>query len=445
MIIKSITIGGFKNLQKTKIDLEKIIALVSPNNYGKSNLLEAIEFGINFLTASSKQRKSMMAWTKAIPLSPKLAYEDFFFDIELDIPELDDYRFVDYGFTFSWIRDAGNGQKITDEWINTRKSESVRYSALLKRPEGKYRKGYSTNAFRKILLDDSQLAIDVMASFEDIEILSVINSLQDIKYRVCSSIDLQDRYTPMPFELIDNQDDSYNIFDDADIPRALFMLKKNHPDKFNLFQDAVFTLFPEFTSISVQTFELKDDSPHHFNIRVSEAAPNDSDDSNKEIPFKIKEEMFRLVIKSEYLNQPINASLMSTGTQRVIWLLANIFIASCTDISLIGVEELEASIHPRLIKNLLEILLESQENTRLIITSHSPLLIQYLKLSQIYVGLPDDGTAQFKRIMDSKMKTIVKASRNLEVAPGEYLFELMSGSSDSAQLLEQLLAGPTSE
>jgi hypothetical protein len=51
------------------------------------------------------------------------------------------------------------------------------------------------------------------------------------------------------------------------------------------------------------------------------------------VPFKVKEELYRLIINSEYLNQPINASLMSTGTKRIIWLLTNVFISSCSGIS----------------------------------------------------------------------------------------------------------------
>ena len=41
MRIKRITIGNFKNLAETTLDLTHMIALVSTHNYGKSNLLEA--------------------------------------------------------------------------------------------------------------------------------------------------------------------------------------------------------------------------------------------------------------------------------------------------------------------------------------------------------------------------------------------------------------------
>lgn len=448
IIIKSITIGGFKNLNRTRINLDKIVTLVSPNNFGKSNLIEAINFGVDFLTASKKLRKSMMSWVKGVPLTPSLAFEDFLFEVEFDDPSLEQYRYVKYGFSFSWFNDDGSGNKVTNEWLEARKSESTRYSSFIKRNEGKYRKGYSTQAYRKVLLDNSQLAIDIISSIEDIEISNVIRSIQNLRYQVCSSLDLQDRFTPPPFEFVTDKNEHYISFDDDDVPQALFLLRKNHPEKFILFRDAVFTLFPEFTDISLQAFELKNDPQEQISFTVTTTAYDNQtifEKESKTVPFKVKEELYRLVITSIYLNQPINASLMSVGTKRIIWLLANVFISSCNGITLLGVEELETSIHPKQLKKLLEILIESQENTSIIASSHSPFLIQYLKPSQVYFGIPDKGTATFRRIADSKSKIVRTASQNIGVSTGEYLFELMSGDSDDSRILNQYLEDPTYE
>ena len=96
MRIKRITIGNFKNLAETTLDLTRMIALVSTNNYGKSNLLEAIRFGFDFISASPKERNTMMRWRRGIPLSPELAGKEYKFVIEFDDPELNQYRFVRY-------------------------------------------------------------------------------------------------------------------------------------------------------------------------------------------------------------------------------------------------------------------------------------------------------------------------------------------------------------
>ena len=44
MKVLSLSVGGFKNLDYTTLQLEGMAAIVSPNNYGKSNLLEALNF-----------------------------------------------------------------------------------------------------------------------------------------------------------------------------------------------------------------------------------------------------------------------------------------------------------------------------------------------------------------------------------------------------------------
>lgn len=76
----------------------------------------------------------------------------------------------------------------------------------------------------------------------------------------------------------------------------------------------------------------------------------------------------------------------------------------------------------------------------MIITSHSPYLIQYLKPDSIYVGVPnEDGVASFRRIHPKKIKYLLNTTRKLETSIGEYLFELMSGDSDSSKILSAYL------
>ena len=75
MKIKSITVGGFKNLKQTKLLLSSITPIISTNNYGKSNLLEAIDFGTDFLSFNPKDRKRLMGWVRGIPINKSVANE----------------------------------------------------------------------------------------------------------------------------------------------------------------------------------------------------------------------------------------------------------------------------------------------------------------------------------------------------------------------------------
>lgn len=439
MKIKSVSVGGFKNLKRSTIQLENITAIISPNNYGKSNLLEAIDFGVDFLSSNSKDRKNMMKWIRGIPINKTIENDEFFFEIELEDDALGEYKFIKYGYTFKWFRDDGKGQCITNEWIETRPNESVRYTAFLKRSEGKYRKEKETNSFRKINLEDSQLAIDVLAAMEDIAIQPVIKSISAINYHICSSLDLGDRFQAAPIEYVERNDDGCVAFDDKDVPRALFQLKEQYPDKYSLFLEAVYSLFPEFTDVSIQSYTLNLET-QKLNLIISadekELVSTTIEDAQKDIPFKIRDELYRVIITNKNLNQAINISMMSTGTKRIFWLLANIFIASARGMSFVGVEELETSIHPRLLKGLLEVLDEVLDNTSLLISSHSPFLVQYIKAEKIYVGMPNNGgTAEFRKTKASKTKALIKTARDNGMAVGEYLFELMAGDQDSIETL----------
>ena len=443
MKIRSITIGGFKNLKRSTLQLENITAVISPNNYGKSNLLEAIDFGVDFLTSNSKDRKTMMKWIRGIPINKTIENDEFFFEIEIEDGTLGEYRFIRYGYSFRWFRDDGKGQRITNEWIETRPNESVRYTAFLKRSEGKYRKEKETNSFRKINLEDSQLAIDVLAAMEDIAIQPVIKAITEIDYHICSSLDLGDRFQAAPIEYVDRDDDGCIAFDDKDVPRALFKLKEQYPDKYTLFLEAIYSLFPEFIDVSIQSYTLNVENSK-VNVIISadegDLVPTTLEDAQKDIPFKIKDELYRVIITNKNLNQPINISMMSTGTKRIFWLLANVFIASAKGMSFVGVEELETSIHPRLLKGLLEILDEVLDDTSLLVSSHSPFLVQYIKAEKIYVGMPNtEGTAEFKKTKTSKTKALIRTARDNGMAVGEFLFELMAGDQDSIETLSFFL------
>lgn len=441
MILKSLSVGGYKNLRYTTIFMNhNIAAVISPNNYGKSNLLQAFRFATEFMSAGPKMRSSMMAWKNGIPLTPGLADEPFRFELEFEEPNLGEYRYVKYGFSFRWFRDDATGQRITDERLEMRRSESIQYSSYLKRSKNQYRKGKSTNAFRNVVLESNVLAIDVLPSVDDLEYGAAIQALRQFEYRVCDTLDVQGQFKFRPFSLA-NEDDTGIRFDDDDIPHALYRLKTMYPEQYLQFEDAVHSLFPEFLEINVQAQELT--SPlEHFQLLYTSDKETLQKQNVDEIPFRLKDKVYNVVITSDYLNQPVNMVSMSTGTKRIFWLLANIFIVSCTGVCCIGVEELETSIHPKMLKNLLEIINDALEDACVIISSHSPYLVQYLKPEQIYVGASTEaGVAQFFHIQESKSKKLLTAARSYDLSVGEYLFELMSGGTLSMDTLQKYLEG----
>ena len=68
MNLKKVYIDGFKNINEVEVELDKITALLSPNNFGKSNLLRAIDFGFEFMRATKEDKAKMMGWKKWLPI-----------------------------------------------------------------------------------------------------------------------------------------------------------------------------------------------------------------------------------------------------------------------------------------------------------------------------------------------------------------------------------------
>ena len=107
---------------------------------------------------------------------------------------------------------------------------------------------------------------------------------------------------------------------------------------------------------------------------------------------------------------------------------------------IIAIEEPENSINPGLLKRLLIILDGITEKAKIIITSHSPFLINYIDLSTLYLGVPnDDGKAIFRKIKINSVNKIISGAEEQGMLTGEYLFDLMSGSDDDITELKKYL------
>lgn len=431
MIITGIEVSGFRNISKTHLELDGITGLASPNNYGKSNLLEAIRFAFDFLNASPKSRHSMMAYEPGVPLASSNPGEDFSFSVEFEDEALEDYRFVRYGFSFKWVRDDGDGCKIVQETLQCNNRKGGMWSSYLKRGEG-YRTSHSTRSYRRLSLDDDQLAIDVLTAIEDIDINPVIRKIKDLRFDLATSIDPGSRFDPIPIEI--RVSDGHLAFDDDDLAGQLYRLKSEDEESYDSFEEAVYSLFPDFEMFEVGAYSIKPEDKARFEDALSKSFDN-------EVPFRVRDEIYRIMVKSSHLNQPLPFSMMSAGTKRVVWLVANTVIASRKlGDQMLAIEEVETSIHPRMIHDLLELLSENLHDARLLVTSHSPYLVQYLKPEHLYVGVPsEDGMACFKRIKANKLKDFRKMAAARGMGFGEYLYSLMSSDGDQAAVLRSYL------
>ena len=106
-----------------------------------------------------------------------------------------------------------------------------------------------------------------------------------------------------------------------------------------------------------------------------------------------------LEIKDAPFSHPILAKFASDGTLKLLAYLILLFDPSPPQ--LVGIEEPENHLHPRLLLQLAEECRAASANTQLMVTTHSPFFVDSLKPEELWVLYRDDrGFTQAKRTAD---------------------------------------------
>ena len=119
MELLNITVGGFRNIGRATVSFDSITALAGVNGSGKSNLMDAIDFGFDFIHQPNETRRKMMASSSQIPILKSIAGNNYFFSIEAKTESTTPGYYVEYGFEFSWQTDKSTA-KIVREFLNVK-------------------------------------------------------------------------------------------------------------------------------------------------------------------------------------------------------------------------------------------------------------------------------------------------------------------------------------
>ena len=426
MRLNKIKVGGFRNIAYTVVELNNMAALVSLNSYGKSNLLQAIDFGVDFISNSDEGKKYMMSWIKGIPLTKSIASKDF--EIEFEMQTVVDniaYNLI-YGYRFMWVRDDDTGARIVGEWLKVKLDDkNQKYNQYISRTEETsfYKTSETGRCSNKIAIEPNELIINKLKAYDSLFYNEIIKKINNLGVYIERHLDASSSYRPDPFIRTDME--ALEIESSANIPRVIFHLRKRYPDKYELLINSFMQLFPQITDISVEELTIK----HSGKTRI----PQD-------LPIKVTNQLYVINVTDKNLNQPINFENMSDGAKRVFLLLACILLADINGLSLIAIEEPENSIHPSLLQSYLRVISQFLGDCKVIITSHSPYILQYLELSNIYIGSPSPkGVAKFSRIRQSMQKTLINEASNVDMSVGNYIFDLLSGSENDIVELGRFL------
>lgn len=411
MKIQGVLIDGFKNLSNVKITFDNITALVALNNFGKSNVLSAIDFGLAFIKASIDDKIEMMANSNLIPINQSMQGRNYKFVVEV-LTENDGHEYrVQYGYEFSWQYDEDDEPKIVQEYLKIKLNEKgQKYTQLISRTNESalYKSSETGRCSSNIKVEPSELVANKLRAYDELYYAEIIKKLNSMRMYMENNLDAKSFYQPDPIMRKGFENEMINA---DNLPRIIFNLKKQNPDKFELLKDVYFQLFPEIEDVIVKNFKINAES---------DKLPDD-------VPFIFMNSIYVLFVKDKNLSNPVNFAMMSDGAKRVFMILTKIIVSSISNISLIAIEEPENSVHPGLFQAYMQIISQLLDDCKVIITSHSPYIISYLEPTWVYVGVNRmPGVAEFFTFKKSGQKQLENDADEFKMSIGDYLFSLLA-------------------
>ena len=415
MKILEVTIGGYKNLEETTIMFSGggITALVAPNNYGKSNFLESLDFAYDFLQGLPDKKKKMMKYYPAIPINNNLATAKFHFGIKFTTIFNNEEYFAEYWFEFDWEKNKNQlGSKIVAESLKIKKNVTGKFTTIIKRNNNTafYQSSPTGRCDKKVEITSNNLVVNKLVNDDNLYYNQIIKSLLLLQFTINELMDIEPAFSGIQLSSKDSLVIEKELENGHNVSKFLYSLRKRNYSIYQILLNSVKDLLPEIEDIEPQEIDLK----------------MKDNDELKNVPFTFPEKIYDLRIKEKNNNQTTSIKYVSRGTKRILLILATAVFAHENNIQLLAYEELENSIHPSLLQRLLIILKELVPNLTILISSHSPYLIQYLPIEKIYLGVPNKKSiAVFKKIKKVKYKAFYKNALDENITIGDYLFDFL--------------------
>ena len=417
-VIKNIRIGGITNIAEVSVPLEALTALVAPNNYGKSNVLQGVEFAVRFLTATPQERRGMMAQRKLIPINQSMDNRPFEFEISGTAAGYD----YEYGYRFEWAttKEGLTGQRITGEWLRAKDTEEPKYRSLLKREgetEALMAPTPTSRCSKPLAVDGVTLALDRLGALDKLFFAALVRELQGLSVQRVNTLDNPDGIFSTPYPQGGTELYSTAMPRSGETGYFINSLRRLAPERYELLRSTLLQLIPD-----IEDFEP-------VQVDLSERA---------DVPFQMPNTYYDIRVKERHNNQYTSINSVSTGCKKILWVLTMAMAASMNGVALLMFEELENSVHPRLLQSLLQVVDVLAGDTKVMTTSHSPFLVKYLRPERIYLGLPSpEGVADFRTIRPSKVKKVLQLASGEDTSVGEYLFEMMLDAEADQEMLDE--------
>ncbi|MCT7990988.1 AAA family ATPase [Laspinema olomoucense] len=140
-----------------------------------------------------------------------------------------------------------------------------------------------------------------------------------------------------------------------DLVSCLYNLRETDPDRFELISDTLSAAFPSFERLSFPP---------------------------------VAAGTLALTWKEKNFSHPLYMHQLSEGTVRFLWLVTLLQSPNLTAVTLI--DEPEVSLHPELLRLLVDVMREASKRTQLIVATHSDRLIRFLQPDEVLVCDADE-------------------------------------------------------
>lgn len=417
MRVNKVRIQGFANIENIDYNLNKLNALIALNNYGKSNVLKAFDFAFEYISSPPDVRDKMMSYKPYIPFNKHIENKPFVFEVDMDLGSLN----VLYSFSFDWIKTiSAKGKQIVSETLRIKNKETdTRYTSYIKRnhDNAHYLPSETGRCDRVIKVGNNELVLNKLFNFDELFYWNVLSEINSIKIAQIDTLQKPDelfrRIRPSRKRSnIIREDFSLKMDDLDDSAYFIYSLKQKELGFYELFKDAILTLLP-----AIEDFEpIEIDLKNKFRF----------DNEEKDLPINFPERVYDIRIKEKNNNQQTSIVELSSGSQKLFYIISVLIASELNKIPIVLLEELENSIHPGLMQKLLIVMDNLLSYPKLVFSSHSPYLIQYLNYESIEIGVPNQlGLAEFKKLRSSKYSKVLAIAEEESVSIGDFLFERM--------------------
>lgn len=361
--LKRVRLRNYKSIGKCDVALCPLTMLVGRNGSGKSNFLDALRFVVDSLDSSIAHAIKARGGIEAVRRRSTGHPRNFAIELEFLIP--DDRYSVTYGFEVVARSQGGFAIKQEKIVVIDARGNRVGYYNVV---EGIIEGSSIENPPQAV---SDRLYLVALSGLDPFR--KAYNSLTSMGFYNLNPEVMKELQSPDSGELLHR--------DGGNIASVLSRLSHSHPKIVNRVRDYLARIVPGITD-----FQL-------INLGPKETL------------------LFRQAVEGASHPWKFYAESMSDGTLRALGIL--VAVTQLADrslpIRLVGIEEPETALHPAASGALIGAISESVEHTQVLVTTHSPELIDQLhdKYDEILVVNAHRGTTHISK-MDEASRNAIK-------------------------------------